>query len=93
LHCKYNIIALLLPVKCKYDILAMEGQMPYNSFMPKENFTFRFDPDLISAIDSQGKKENRSRTNMLEVMAMEYLRAREVPASGDTPVPTPQARP
>ena len=66
--------------------------MMHNSFMAKENFTFRFDPTLISDIDLQGKKENRSRTNMLEVMAMEYLRARSVPVSGDIPEPNPQER-
>ncbi len=49
----------------------------------KENFTFRFDPDLIARIDVIAKKEHRSRTNMIEVMADEYLRVHGVPLSPD----------
>jgi hypothetical protein len=52
--------------------------MIYNAPMAnKANYTFRFDPDLIERIDAQGRAENRSRTNMLEVMAMDYLRDHE----------------
>ena len=57
----------------------------------KENFTFRFDPDLIAQIDVQAKAEHRSRTNMLEVMAADYLRRRE--SSKDNSLPLPQGQP
>jgi hypothetical protein len=39
----------------------------------KVSYTFRFDPELIEQVDTQGTKENRSRTNMIEVMIMTYL--------------------
>lgn len=61
--------------------------MPYTDNMPgkKENYTFRFDPDLIARIDAQAAKEQRSRTNMMEVMASEYLAERlRFSASPDT---------
>lgn len=49
--------------------------MPYNTTVAnKENYTFRFDPDLIARIDAQARREQRSRTNMIEVMASDYLR-------------------
>jgi predicted transcriptional regulator len=39
----------------------------------KVSYTFRFDTELIEQVDKQGTKENRSRTNMIEVMIMNYL--------------------
>ena len=45
----------------------------YDDMGNKVSYTFRFDADLIEQVDKQGTKENRSRTNMIEVMIMHYL--------------------
>ena len=45
----------------------------YNDMGNKVSYTFRFDAELIEQVDKQGTKENRSRTNMIEVMIMNYL--------------------
>lgn len=39
----------------------------------KQNFTFRFDPELIDEIDLIARIKRRSRTNMLEVLMLEYV--------------------
>lgn len=60
--------------------------MAYNPTVAnKENFTFRFDPEFIAAVDAQGKREKRSRTNMFEVMGAEYLREKGVPETIPAP--------
>lgn len=45
----------------------------YDDMGNKVSYTFRFDAELIEQVDKQGTKENRSRTNMIEVMIMNYL--------------------
>jgi predicted transcriptional regulator len=60
----------------------------YGNMGNKVSYTFRFDTELIEQVDKQGTKENRSRTNMIEVMIMNYLhRYSSSPDSGyqDTP--------
>ena len=39
----------------------------------KQNYTFRFDPDLINRLDAAAKIVRRSRTNLVEVIIAEYL--------------------
>jgi len=44
--------------------------------MMKEKQSISIDGDLIKAIKSQAKKENRNFSNMVEVMASEYLKTK-----------------
>ena len=65
--------------------------MIYNAPMAnKQNYTFRFDPDLIEQVDKQAARESRSRTNMIEVMARDYLKARSRPSQADSRPQPPQ---
>ena len=62
--------------------------MIYNAPMAnKQNYTFRFDPDLIEQVDKQAARESRSRTNMIEVMARDYLKARSRSSQVDSGLP------
>lgn len=40
----------------------------------KQNYTFRFDPDIIEKIDKIARKKHRSRTNLIEVILAAYIR-------------------
>lgn len=45
--------------------------------MGKEQFSIRLEPEILQKIDELAAKENRTRNNMLEVLVIEALKARE----------------
>lgn len=65
--------------------------MTYNAPVAnKQNYTFRFDPDLVEQIDKQASRESRSRTNMIEVMARDYLKLVSSSSRSGIQTPPPQ---
>jgi hypothetical protein len=53
--------------------------------MGKEQISIRIEPETLRKIDELAAKEKRTRNNMLEVLILEALNARETPGKGDTP--------
>jgi hypothetical protein len=41
--------------------------------MAKEQFSFRFEKDLIKAIDKLAEKDHRSRTNYVEIVLTQHI--------------------
>lgn len=59
----------------------------YNAVMAaRKNFTFRLDPDIVSAFAKLAETDHRSLNNMVEVTMIDTLRAKgiELPESSAT---------
>lgn len=46
----------------------------------KKNYTLRLDPELVRKFDQAAKSENRSRTNAVETLMMQYIQEKTAKA-------------